>query len=296
MNRIERILMPTDFSDAASRALPWATQLAMTFGAELHVLHVDLIHEHEPAQASRFPGVEEYLAAVEARTGELFDELLETAKRADLEVHRVRRRAISAGPEILSYADEQGMDLIVMSTHGRRGLGRALLGSVTQEVVRRAECPVLTLQTHDPFEAGDSDLVLVPVDLTDSDQVAIDAAVTFARETDAQIELLHVIEPLPVTVYAAYPELPPVAMPEVESEVDERLEGLRAGCGLDPERVHLQVLTGSVVLQILERVEQLGPDLLVQASSGPTPMRWLLGSVAEAMVARARCPVLTVKG
>ena len=74
---------------------------------------------------------------------------IQDSDAGELEVVRAQRRGISAAPVILEYASGIDADLIVMSTHGRRGLTAALLGSVTEEVVRLSECPVLTIRTDD---------------------------------------------------------------------------------------------------------------------------------------------------
>jgi len=134
----DRILLPTDGSRSNNPAVEQAIGLAAETGAELHVLFV----------------VEELPHAPELMDGE-FEERLRAIGRDT--VSEIRGRADAAGiatetalrdgtPDraIVEYADEEGIDLIVMGTHGRSGLERYLLGSVTERVVRRARTPVLT--------------------------------------------------------------------------------------------------------------------------------------------------------
>lgn len=143
----ETILFPTDGSDASLRALDHALELAGTYDATLHVLYVvdtsypygdfdgvgvDLTPVFE---ALREEG-ERTIETVEERAGEAGVDVL-GEPREDSVVHRA----------ILGYADEVDADLIVMGTHGRRGLNRWLLGSVTERVVRAASAPVLTVRT-----------------------------------------------------------------------------------------------------------------------------------------------------
>lgn len=145
MITLNHILVPTDFSECSERARAYACELATRFSAELHLLHV--------VTPIALPG---YTGPV---PGPLPDEVLypEVGARRELdqwndpafeEITRVTRSAISGTPfvEIVRYARNQNVDLIVMGTHGRSGLVHALLGSVTEKVVRKAPCPVLTVR------------------------------------------------------------------------------------------------------------------------------------------------------
>ena len=137
----DEILVPTDGSPAATAALDHAIDLAETYGARLHTLYV--------VDASSF-------ASIDAGSDMVIDALEEEGERA---VEEVRERAEAAGIEteahvasgtayrsILDYIDSEGVDLVVMGTHGRRGVERFLLGSVTERVVRSADVPVLTVR------------------------------------------------------------------------------------------------------------------------------------------------------
>lgn len=145
MRPIRRILFPTDFSDYAEDALSYAVRLAKDFDAELHVLHVvsplpALVctegMPYNPADTE-----DSRIADAERAVGRLVG----TVK--DLGV-TVRSRVCTGVPfhEILEYARGQDIDLIVMATHGRTGLAHALLGSVTEKIVRTAPCPVFTVR------------------------------------------------------------------------------------------------------------------------------------------------------
>ena len=296
MEPFERVLFPTDFSGESKAALPYAAQLAQTFGAELHVLYVDVLHAHVSDAAVRFPKLDEYIEALGQYTGQLFDGLFETGVTEDLEVQRAVRRGVAAAPEIVQYAADQGVDLIVMSTHGRRGWRKLALGSVAQEVVRHAPCPVLTVRGEHATPSGERGGILVPVDLGPRSALAVALAARFSRWTGAAVELVHVVAPTPIVAYAAYPELPPVPVVEVSEEASQRLVELRDEAGLDPDRCTLTVVEGPVVLTIVDLAAQTGPDLLIQATAGLSgPSRWLLGSVAENVLSQVSCPVLTVR-
>lgn len=142
MVEIANILCPIDFSDNAEFAATWARDLARRFDAQLHVLYVlapiEPLIGPEPGVAI-FPG------------DELMPELRANAQRR-LEQRSADGDAVKAVREgtpfveIVQYAGQNDVDLIVMGTHGRSGLSHLLLGSVAEKVVRKAPCPVLTVR------------------------------------------------------------------------------------------------------------------------------------------------------
>jgi nucleotide-binding universal stress UspA family protein len=147
----KHILVPTDLSEGADQALDYACELARTLGAQIHLLHVIGI----PTL-----GVPELGLAV---TTTVIDDMVLDSQEAiarlartkcDAQVGEVLVRTGDARDVINQTAKDLGIDLIVMGTHGRRGISRALLGSVAETVVRSAPCAVLTVRLH---EANDSD-------------------------------------------------------------------------------------------------------------------------------------------
>ena len=140
----DHVLFTTDGSEGADVALEHAIDHALRYDATLHVLYV----------------IEKTYPALEAGAPDLLDALEEEGERA---LEHARSQAKAAGVEsiqgsvaggspyrqILDYIDEHDVDLVVMGTHGRRGLDRYLLGSVTEKVVRAAGCPVLTVRSYD---------------------------------------------------------------------------------------------------------------------------------------------------
>lgn len=143
--QLKKILMPTDFSSCAGSALGHAVALAEQFGAELHLLHVVVLHQDDPHNPGyTFPGLDELHQRMEEVASSEMQRWVADPRAAGLKVVEAQTRHIAAAPAILDYAARENIDLIVLGTHGRRGLRRFLLGSVTEEVVRSASCPVLT--------------------------------------------------------------------------------------------------------------------------------------------------------
>ncbi|MBN1436548.1 MAG: universal stress protein [Sedimentisphaerales bacterium] len=144
---LKKIVYPTDFSEFSMCAVPYALELAEEFGAELHCLHVvDEVGQYwVGASESAVPLVispEELLKSAEEQLAKFVAEHFETTKV------KVVSKLVSGRPfvEIIRYAREEEIDMIVIATHGRGGLASMLLGSVAEKVVRKAPCPVLTVR------------------------------------------------------------------------------------------------------------------------------------------------------
>jgi nucleotide-binding universal stress UspA family protein len=149
MKAKKRILYPTDFSPAAKPAFEYALEAAKRDGAIVIVLHV--IEPTSPFADDVYlalPGPAR--EAAEAGARRQFDDLLARAKAADVDASDVLRCGRPA-EEIAKVAESEFADLIVMGTHGRRGLRRLMLGSVAQQVVATAPCPVVTVRMKDPL-------------------------------------------------------------------------------------------------------------------------------------------------
>jgi len=149
---INKLLVATDFSDDSNYALSYAIELAQRFSAEMVVLHVD--QPLAPVMVSELnPGLD-----VGAMNRIAEEQRLLALRELDQTTERLRERGLKArgllrvgAPflEIVTTAQSEGADLIVIATHGRSGLAHVLMGSVAERVVRKAHCPVLTVRHPD---------------------------------------------------------------------------------------------------------------------------------------------------
>lgn len=146
----ERILVPTDGSDAVRPAVETAIDLAEIHDATLHVLYVVDQPTSVSGTGEGVPGLDNLLAQLEEVGRDATGSVQERAERRGISATAAVRRG-NAREDILTYAYENDVDLIVLGTHGRTGVKRALLGSVTEGVVRHSEIPVLTVH-RDPEE------------------------------------------------------------------------------------------------------------------------------------------------
>lgn len=295
MLKIDKVLYPTDFSDHAGAALPWALRMAEKHGAELHLLHALVLHAADEAR-------------VEARWEELAEEaraeLRAMAEEGPVPIVRLEpavRKGVAPAPVILEYAAEADVDLIVIGSHGRRGLRRLLLGSVAEEVVRTASCPVLTVRRADgrEHEVPSLDRILAPTDFSKHARSGVEVAAALSATFGSELHLLHVVE------QAVYPDFYfPVSVPawdigELRQRAAERLEELAeevrsdGGAGV---KTRAEVAVGRAAAEIADHAEEIDADLIVIASHGIHGLeRILLGSVAARVGRQAGRSVLTVK-
>jgi len=141
----KKILVPLDGSSFAEEALPHARELAECGGAEIVLARVDEPYEPPPGifvPATAIPEV------VRLSAGEYLEQLVSRLRLAGIKVESAVLDG-KVADAILKYAGEEGVDLIVMSTHGRTGISRLLMGSVAEQIVHGAHCPVLLMRPQE---------------------------------------------------------------------------------------------------------------------------------------------------
>jgi nucleotide-binding universal stress UspA family protein len=296
--KVERILFPTDFSRCAGQALPHALFLARSFDAEVHMLHAIVLLDEDPHDpGAHFPDPEQIAAELR--------EIAAARMRADLAsapggltVHEEQRRGVSVATVVLDYADEIAADLIVIGTHGRRGLGHLLLGSATEEIVRHATCPVMTVRESREEPRVDAlDRILVPIDFSAPSRRALATARELAQRYGASLQLLHVVEEAIVPeFYMQGRVVEPVLAGELRERARARLAALFEDTGGPAVPMETFAIEGRAWHAIGDFALETNSDLIVISSHGLTGLaRALLGSVAERVVRSAPCPVLTLR-
>ncbi len=293
---IEKVLFPTDFSDHSEEALAQAAEVADRFGAELLMLHVVPERRLDPLDWGEMPSMEELERLFEREANQRVTALQRPPRVA---VRQILRRG-SPAETIHAVAREEGVELIVMAARSRKGLAQWMLGSVTEDVIRGAECDVMTLRRREHGATFDSlERVLVPIDFSEHAAGALRIGHALARACGAEVQLLHVIPP---TSYPAF--YPPSATHAVEQDVDALLDRSRLELetaweeleATGPKVAHsVQAVFGTPAVEILEASRKRS-DLIVLGSHGRSGLeRLLLGSVAERVLHRADRPVWVVK-
>ena len=163
MIALKHILVATDFSEPSGVALDYGRDLARSYDATLHVVHVieDLLALHGPEIGFAMSDVERNLEAAVRRD---LDAAVTPSDRETLDVRTTITRAANVSHALTEYARHNAIDLIIVGTHGRNAFHRFLIGSVAERVMRTAPCPVLTVRANerdfidaqeDPDAAGD---------------------------------------------------------------------------------------------------------------------------------------------
>jgi nucleotide-binding universal stress UspA family protein len=292
---IAHILSPIDRSAVSRRAFDYAVSLARWQRARLTVLEV--IDASPPLASDAVP--ELYLVPGELTEGvrQELTTVVQPATSAGLAVD-VRTADGRVAERILAVAGETGADLIVMGTHGRGGVQRLVLGSVTEKVVRQAHCRVLTIppqDVHTPSAAEPFHAVLCPTDFSDASAAAVAVAAGLADESRATLHLVHVVDwpfghtvgPDPVTTLRE--SLVAQAAQDLQPLLPPRPRGTPAAEAL--------VLAGHPAAQIVAAARARSADLIVMGVSGRGVVGLtVLGSTTHRVLREACCPVLTVRG
>lgn len=201
----------------------------------------------------------------------------------------------SAYAEIVRRAEAWRADTIVMGSHGRTGLARAVLGSVAERVVQHAPCSVLIARP-----TAESGIVLVATDLSDPSLPAIGAGVAEARRRGARLIVATVFEwaaPLSIPISGMLGTLPALPDAEAQAQARETLRQMLADAVARAGGVaEVRVLDGSPASEIVAHAEEIGAELIVVGTRGRTGLaRLALGSVAERVIRSAGCSVLAVR-
>jgi nucleotide-binding universal stress UspA family protein len=299
MLKLKKILLPTDFSRCAEQALAHTVFLAEKYNAEIHLLHVLTLFEDQPILVNdEIAETEEMIRKLEDVVEKQLNKVVNYHDSDDLAIITTKKRGMSAAPVILEYASDEDIDLIVMGTHGRRGLGHLLLGSATEEVVRMAKCPVFSVrESEKPKSLEAINKVLVPVDFSDHSKSALAYASEIASSYRAQLQLLHIIEETTHPAYSLSGKSSKIDLvPGIEEDYRKKIRQMIQETGIPLEGTEIIINSGQAALEIIKFADENLSDLIVIATHGLTGIeRFLLGSVTEKVVRMAPCPVFTIK-
>ena len=280
---MERILVPLDGSSLAEAVLPLAESLALSRNAEL-ILLLAVAGSAPGVRMEEAGGAKEYLR-------DLSDRLREKGLSVRWELwYEEPLKAITKAVE------RGGAELIVMATHGRRGLSRWLLGSLAADVVRSALIPVLLVRGRLEWKPGLRRKILIPLDGSEVSEAILPVVERLAIPTDSTLDLLEVIEPLP----SAAQEVSPFRVDEIfalrREDAMRYLSKVAEPLRVDGFHVEPLVRIGGVAETILDVARQEAADLIAMVTHRRAGLeRLFFGSVAEAVLSRSSLPVLLLK-
>lgn len=289
MLKIERILCPVDFSEFSETAYDYAHSLARHYHATLHVLHV-------VRSIAIDPGLMAGAIIENVYTHQAADAKSKIAKLAEKQAGEPVRTKITvqlgfAAASILSFAKEHDTDLIVMGTHGRRGLDRLVMGSTTEQVLRKAHCPVLAIRKpvrnfvkpQDPGNPVQLQKILCCVDFSEHSPRALEYAFSLGLQYHAEITLLHILEDAK----------------EGSEQGDRALESIEQ---IIPDEARTwasvvpSVRSGNPYERIIEHAAESQTDLIVMGVRGRNAVDLaVFGSTTHRVIQLGPCPVLAVR-
>jgi nucleotide-binding universal stress UspA family protein len=288
---LKNVLFATDFSACSNAALPYALSIARRFGATLHSAYV------KPTDAEIFFASPESWPAV-AEEDDRRDQarIEELEKRLPQIPHDMLTPRGKVADALVRIIAEQDIDLLVLGTHGRAGLGKLFLGSVAEEIFRRAACPVFSVGPHVSRKPEGEDRfqhIVFATDFSEDSLAALPYAVSLAEDDQAHLALLHVVE---------HPAAGIVDLDEVKAVQMRRLQELlpteaaswcHAECMLEFGRQFAPAAE-----RILEVARNRAADLIVlgvRSAHGKLGLITHLASTTAQILTQAGCPVLTVR-
>ena len=307
------VLVPLDGSELSGQALPYAKMVAKSTGATLVLLRAVNSYPRELVQPGLaayrrddggMPTSEEWdevRGKINAGADDYLERMAASVADEGLQVETALREG-SPEEVIMNEAAKDAGTLVAMATHGRSGVGRWLMGSVTDRIVRGGENPTLVIRAHEdrPDEVLPLNRVVITVDGSSVSESAEPHAVAMAKALGVGVTVLRAVPPS--SYGETFAEFAPSAYAqhfndEVKSEaqgyVDEKIREIKA---LGIEDVNGRVADSQPGNAILDEVGEEGDELVVMATRGLSGVgRWLMGSVTDKVIRHSPGPVLVVR-
>jgi nucleotide-binding universal stress UspA family protein len=293
----KNIMLPVDGSHFSELALPLAVRVAERSNARIHIVRV-----HTPSVPTPESIVSEsYEDLVRDWEGDALRVALERATTSGVQA----TSQLLDGPIVYAlqrYIEAASIDLVVMSTHGRSGIKRAVLGSVAEQCVRKTQVPILLLRPRGdddvlPRHFVDWQRIMVPLDGTEASEAVLPQAVTFAQLTGAELVLTRAVTvPFDISITISPEGLDDYAA-RMHSEAATYLHTVLLTLPADVKAKY-QTITGERASDAILRCAQAeNADLIAMATHGRSGWaRIAVGSVAETVLHKSATPVLLIKG
>lgn len=282
---LRNVLFATDFSPASHAALPYAISIARHYGSNLHVAHI-ITPDVSGLIAPRL--IDRIRSDLKAAATQKVEELIRSADAGDINYEPLVVEGVVADA-LLGTIRTKDIDLVVLGTHGRRGLRKLVLGSVAEEIFRLAPCPVLTVGLN-AAEAPSLPLELkhlvYPMELRGDVIKAAEYAISIAKEYNAALTFLNVIEE---------PSMSRDEKGWINVTAEHWFED-KIAPQLGIAKADFVQKFGDPAAAIMQCAAEQGAGLIVMNIQGAHPLiAGLVPGVAHRVVAGAPCPVLTVR-
>lgn len=292
---VKKILLPLDFSEFSEKALEFAIGISQKFDIHLTLLHAVVLFQDDIDESERLEQYEKWIKKQEENIIRQMNSSKDKVKKHGVQVETAIIRGISPADSILEYIESSQFDIILIGTHGRTGLKHLFLGSVAEKIVRLSPIPVLTV--HRSIHKFQLKKLLVPIDFSPYSQESAEIAISLAKEFNAEIDFLHVIEQdVHPSFYAAGIESIFQIDKDLKDRVIQNLKDFLAEQVHPDLPVNYIVKEGKAHKEIVDISKEKNSDIIIISTHGLTGLDYfLLGSTTEKVVRWANCPVLTVK-
>ena len=286
MITIKKILCPVDFFPASEAAVKYAAALALNYEAELYLLHVVATIVPTSFEVAIPPA--DITQLVEEGSRRELKKLEAAVRDTGVQVH-AELRSGDVFDEIKRTIEIEQPDLIVMGTHGRRGVERWFMGSTTEKLLRHSPVPLVTIrESGEKFLDTRFQRILVTTDFSEGTLDALNYAFSVAQENESKVTLLHVLHDAGADSFGKYREA-------VVNGVRKQLDDLVPAEARNWCDIVSRVESGVPYRVILQALDDEKIDLLVMNIHGKGMLdRALLGSTAERVVRAASCPVMMI--
>ena len=292
---IKTILIALDGSKMAEEAISVATAVAVRTGAEL-VLATAIV----PADGwTDGPVAREWEQEQQGAVLAYLKPLRQQLRKQGVNVRGIRVEWGRPHVAIGAIADEEGADLIAMTTHGRSGFARWVMGSVADKVLRTSRKPVLLVHSQDEAQTPEVreiqiKRILVPLDGSPLAESALPFVEDLAVSLHASLVLQDVVVPTP-ELSAAFLPYSTSILNELQAGAKKYVEGVAKRIAKQGVRVETNVAVGQAAETILDAAKQTGADLIALSTHGRSgPARWIMGSVADAVIRHSDRPCLVI--
>jgi nucleotide-binding universal stress UspA family protein len=296
--QLKKILCTTDFSDFSNYAVPYAIRLAKEFNATLYVCHVVDI----TPIAAYDEAVVHWVDQQKALTEYAQEQLNHLIGEQPLDVEQIVVVGHPVG-EIARLVGEKQIDLAIAATHGRSGLKRVILGSVTERLIQTLPCPVMSIRSPEKETGAPSDQeirinkILVGCDFSADSLLAFQYALSLGQEFQSELHLVHVIEP-PIYKQLFKQDVKPSEdlRESMRQPLDVMLNKMIPEEASHWCRHKTALLAGQPHEELTQYALVNGIDLIVLGIRGHRLVEALLvGSTTDRVVRQAQCPVLSVR-
>ncbi len=297
----KRILVPLDGSKISEQVLPYVSAFASVLGSEVELIRCIEPISEEMADPAHGIFLDRVVESFLARAKEYLGSVGEPLRRAGLNVSAIAQEGDPA-TKILEQAEKEPTTLIAMSTHGRSGMTRWVLGSVTSKVLQATDNPMLVIHPHETgATTGKMKLssMVVPLDGSKVAEQILPHAVAVAKALAQKVVLVRVT-PAPADYYR-YMEYPVGRYQDFSKEVDESAQkylqdtaATLKGQGI--AQVEHRMMHGQPAAAVVDVVKEVPEALVAMTTHGRSGVgRWVLGSVADRVVRHTGAPVLLIR-